>query len=64
MAQKGKHKPVVELKHPSYQPSVAELNEDVRIDATPEQLARALGRQVDVRHSKPETPKHKRRATF
>lgn len=62
MTQKRKAKPVVELKHPSYQPSVAELDEDMRIDASPEELARALGRQVEVRHSKPVTPKRRRRA--
>ena len=59
---KQKRKPVVELKHPSYQPSVAELKEDIRIDASPEQLARALGRQVEVRHSEPAPSKRRKRA--
>ena len=35
----------IELVHPSYQPSEAELEEDVRIDATPEDLAQAVLRQ-------------------
>lgn len=48
-----KRKPIVELKHPSYQPSKAELEADMSINASPEQLARALGRQVEVRYSEP-----------
>lgn len=38
----------VRVKPYSYQPSKAELEEPVKIDATPEELARALGRQVRV----------------
>ena len=48
--EKKSAKPVVRVKHPSYQPSKAELNEDMRIDASPEDIARAVGRQVEVRH--------------
>ncbi len=40
--------PVVRIKPSSYQPPKAELEEDVRIDATPEELARAVLRQVRV----------------
>ena len=40
--------PVVRIKPSSYQPSKAELEEPVKIDATPEELARALGRKVRV----------------
>ena len=45
-------KPVVELMPSSYQPSKAELEEEVHIDATPEELARAVLRQVDVREAR------------
>ena len=43
-------RPVVEVVDSSYQPSKAELEEDVRIDATPEELLRAVLRPVTVRH--------------
>ncbi|MDE0147830.1 MAG: hypothetical protein OYG32_01535 [Rhodospirillaceae bacterium] len=41
-------KPRVRLKPSSYQPSKAELEEDVRIDATPEALLAAAVRSVEV----------------
>ena len=41
-------KPVVRVKPYSYQPSKKELEEDVRVDATPEELARAILRPVKV----------------
>ena len=50
MQNPGDKPPVVKLKHPSYQPSKAELNEDMRVDASPEDIARAVGRQVEVRY--------------
>ena len=50
-------KPVMEVRDFSYQPSKAELNEDMRVDASPEDIARAVGRQVEVRYSKPTSPK-------
>ena len=40
--------PTVEVQHHTYQPSKAELEEDVSIDATPEDVARALMRRVNV----------------
>ncbi|MXW91308.1 MAG: hypothetical protein F4114_14915 [Rhodospirillaceae bacterium] len=40
--------PRVRLKPSSYQPSKAELEEDVRIDATPEALLAAVVRNVEV----------------
>ena len=40
--------PVVRIKPSSYQPSKAELEEDFRVDAAPEELARAVLRQVRV----------------
>ena len=57
MTDKKPAKPVVKLRHSSYQPSKSELNEDMRVDASPEDIARAVGRQVEVRHSKPNPPK-------
>ena len=41
-------KPEVRLKPSNYQPSKAELEERVHIDATPEELVRAAFRQVNV----------------
>ena len=38
----------VELVHPSYQPSKAELAEDLRVDATFEEAVQALVRPVKV----------------
>ncbi len=43
-----KEKPVVRLKRSGYQPSKAELEEDVSIDTTPERLVRAVLTQVKV----------------
>ena len=47
--------PVVELAHPSYQPSKAEVEEPIEFPAetTPEDLARAVMRRVDVRYTEP-----------
>ena len=41
-------RPVVRITPSSYQPSKAELEEDVRIDTTPEELARVVLRPVRV----------------
>lgn len=41
-------KPVVRVKSNRYQPSKAELEEPIYIDATPEELARAVVRAVKV----------------
>ena len=41
-------RPVVRVKPSTYQPSKAELEEDVMIGAAPEELARAVLRQVRV----------------
>ena len=43
----------VEIIHPSYQPSRAELREDLRINATFEELAKAVVQPVKVRYIKP-----------
>ena len=41
-------RPVVRVKPSTYQPTRAELREDVSIDVTPEELARAVLRPVKV----------------
>ena len=48
---------VVEVMHPSYQPTQAELEEDVRIDAPFEDVVRALTRPVELRYVKPQKPR-------
>ncbi len=47
-------RPVVKLRPSSYQPSKAELEEDVRIDATPERLFQAAASDVDIVVSEPD----------
>ena len=42
----------VALVHPSYQPSKAELEEDLRVDATFDETVQALVRPVKVRYVK------------
>ena len=42
------NRPTVRLKSNRYQPSKAELNEEIQIDATPEELARAVLRDVNI----------------
>ena len=42
-------KPIVRVRPHSYQPCKAELEADMAIDATPEQLADAMLRTVDLR---------------
>ena len=44
-------KPVVTIRPPSYQPSKAEIEEDVSVDATPEAVRAALMRSVVVKES-------------
>ena len=48
----------VDVVDPSYQPSRSELREDLRINATFEELAKAVVQPVKVRYVKP--PKRKR----
>ena len=43
----------VKLIHPSYQPTKAELEEDLRVDATFEELTAAVVRPVKIRYVKP-----------
>ena len=47
----------VEVVHPSYQPSKAELEADTRVDATFEEAVQALVRPVRIRY----VPRPKRR---
>ena len=46
--QETKQKPVVRVRPHTYQPSKAELDEEVRLDATPEELARAVLQPVQI----------------
>ncbi len=43
-----KPKPVVRIKPSEYQPNKAELEEDVRIDATPDELAETILRPAKI----------------
>ena len=45
--------PAIESKPSNYQPTKAELEEEIKIDAKPEELARALGRQVKIKYRTP-----------
>ncbi len=42
-------KPVVKVEHSGFQPSVAQLREDVAIDVDPEYLALCLMQDVEVK---------------
>ena len=42
--------PEVEIVHPSYQPSKAELEADMRVDASFEETVDALAQPVRIRH--------------
>ena len=42
-------RPVVKLRPSSYKPTKAELEEDVSVDATPDEVARAITRTVTVK---------------
>lgn len=43
----------IKLIDPSYQPSATELAEDLRVDATFEELAAMVARPVKIRYVKP-----------
>ena len=46
-----KHTPrEVEIVHPDYQPSAAELNEDMRVDATFDEAVDALTKPVTIKY--------------
>lgn len=42
----------LKLKPDSYQPSKAELEKKIHIDATPEDLAKAMVREVNIKRTK------------
>ena len=50
----SKHKPAVRVRPYSYQPSKAELEEDVSVNATPEEVARAMAPRRSVQEPKGE----------
>ncbi len=56
--EKAPEPPVLEVMHPSYQPSKAELEEDLRVNATFDEAVQALVRPVKLRYAK--YPKRKR----
>jgi len=51
--QNKKELPEIRIKHHTYQPSRKELREQVKINTTPENLARSILRQVKVVKSQP-----------
>lgn len=48
----AKKKPVVEVADSEYQPTKAELEEDVSIDASPEDLLKAVVQDVQIKITK------------
>ena len=44
---------MVRLRHLSYRPCKAELTGNLHVDGSPEDVARAVGRQVELRYDKP-----------
>ena len=48
MTAQPKQKPIVRVRPHAYQPSKAELDEEVRLDVTPEELARAVLHPVQI----------------
>ena len=53
-SKQGKQEPrIIELPHHSYQPIVAKLNEDVRLDVTFDGLVKAVLRPAKNRYVKP-----------
>ena len=50
MAKKSKTRRAVEIVSPSYQPSKAELEEDMRVNATFEEAVDALTMPVNIRY--------------
>ncbi len=45
-----KKKRIIKLKHLSYQPKKAELEKKIRIKATPEEFAKALMQDVEIKY--------------
>ena len=44
---------IIELPHHSYQPSVVELNEDMRVDASFDELVKAVLQSAKIRYVMP-----------
>ena len=53
-----KDRPTVDLVRSDYQPSKAELEQDMRIDVTPDALAKAIVSPINIRYSR--RPKDRR----
>ena len=53
----GEQPPTVEVVYSGYQPSKAELEADISIDKTPDEVAKALTQTVNVRRVK--NPRYK-----
>ena len=56
MKESKKPAKTIELVKSSYQPSKDELHQDMRIDASPEEVAKAVMQRVDVRHIRKPKP--------
>lgn len=52
MSNERRDRPTIHLKPSSYQPSKAELEEDMSIDTTPEELCRVALQPVNIRHER------------
>ena len=48
---------MVDVVHPSYQPNREQLRKDLRVNATFEELSKAVVQPVKVRYVKPTNPK-------
>ena len=52
MNNKKPEHPTVEVVEPTYQPSKAELEADLRVNATFKQAVKALSKTVNIKHGK------------
>ena len=54
----GRHitRETIEIVNPRYQPTKVELNQDMRIKASPEEVAKAVMQRVEVRHVRKPKP--------
>ncbi len=50
MKKRKNQKQTITLAHPSYQPSKAELEKDMRVDVTFQELTKAVVSPVTIRH--------------
>ncbi len=49
-AKTGTMPPTLRIKRPTYNPTKAELEEEIHIPTTPEKLAKILGRKVNIEY--------------